>query len=155
MEKGMFTCERVGDTDARFTKLVKAPRALVWRAHTEPALLAQWWGPEGFSHVNEKFEMKVGGTWKFVFTGPDGMKYHNNITFTELKEPEVMAMDHGDFERVHFKARTVLSDHGDGWTKIVTIMSFPKKETRDATLKFAEPGHESTMGRLEKLLATL
>lgn len=155
MEKGQYTCEKLGDLEVRFTKRVKAPRSLVWRAHTEEALLAQWWGPEGFSHVNEKFEMRVGGVWKFVFTGPDGMKYHNHILFTELKEPELMAMDHGDFERVHFRARTVFTDDGDGWTKITSVMSFPKKETRDATLKFADPGHESTMGRLEKLLPTL
>jgi uncharacterized protein YndB with AHSA1/START domain len=154
VEKGAFTCEKLGDLEVRFTKKVKAPRALVWKAHTRPELLAQWWGPEGFTHVNERFEMKVGGVWKFVFTGPDGMKYHNNILFTELKEPELMAMDHGDFERVHFKARTTFSE-ADGWTTITSVMSFPKRETRDATLKFAEPGHESTMGRLEALLPTL
>lgn len=154
MEKGAFSCEKIGDLQMRFTKRVKAPRALVWRAHTEPSLLAQWWGPEGFSHVNEAFEMEVGGIWKFLFKAPDGTVYQELIRFTELKEPELMALDHGDFERVHFKVRTEFAE-SDGWTTISTVMSFPSKEVRDETAKHAEPGHRSTMGRLEALLAEL
>jgi uncharacterized protein YndB with AHSA1/START domain len=153
-EKGSFSCEKLGDLDVRFTKKVKAPRSLVWRAHTEPSLLAQWWGPEGFTHVNEGFEMKVGGVWKYMMTGPDGTRYPNLIKFTELVEPSLMAMDHGTYDAVHFKVRTEFSE-ADGWTTITSVMSFPKKETRDATVKFAEPGHQSTMGRLEGLLAVM
>ncbi len=154
MEKGAFSCERVGEAQARFIKRVKAPRELVWRAHTEPALLARWWGPEGFSHVNERFELRVGGSWKFVFSGPDGAKYDELITYTELVEPELIAMDHGDFERVHFKVRTRFDQDGD-WTVITTVMDFAGPEARDAAMQHAEAGHASTMGRLETLLATL
>jgi uncharacterized protein YndB with AHSA1/START domain len=154
MSKGQFSYEKVGDLSVRFTKLVKAPRALVWRAHTEPSLLQQWWGPQGFTHVNESFEMKVGGVWKFMFTGPDGTRFPNRIVYTEIREPELLAYDHGDYERVWFNVRIEFTE-ADGWTSIRTLMSFPNREALESTLKYAESGQQSTLERLEALLGLM
>jgi len=53
------------------TRLIKAPRARVWAAWTDPAQLGQWWGPKGFSVTTELFEFRVGGHWVFTMHGPD------------------------------------------------------------------------------------
>ena len=144
--------EKVGDLQMRFSKWVKAPRALVWKAHTEPALLAQWWGPQGFSITTHSIDLRTGGTWKLTMHAPDGTDYPNMMWYKEVKEPVLMDYDHGDFEAPHFHVRTELIEEGGG-TSIVTVMSFKDKASRDQTAEFALPGHTSTMERLEALMA--
>lgn len=158
--------ELVGDLQMRFTKRVKAPRSLVWKVHTDPILLKRWWGPEGFSITTHAIEMKNGGIWKFTMhrppgpqsssepAGADGADYPNTIWYKELREPEFMDYDHGDFESVHFHVHTEFIEEGD-YTKIVSLMSFKERSARDETAKFAVHGHASTMLRLESLLKEL
>ena len=52
-------------------RVFDAPRDLVWRAHTDPDLLAQWWGRGNELEV-DRFEPERGGHWRFVEHAPDG-----------------------------------------------------------------------------------
>ena len=66
------------------TRLVDAPRELVWSVWTDPKHLSQWWGPDGFRTTTSAFDFKPGGVWRFVMHGPDGRDYENRITFDDL-----------------------------------------------------------------------
>ena len=57
------------------TRLLDAPRELVWSVWTDPKHLAQWWGPDGFRTTTSAFDFKPGGVWRFVMHGPDGRDY--------------------------------------------------------------------------------
>ena len=57
--------------EIRIERVFDAPRELVWRAFTEPELLAQWWG-RGNKLDIERFELVRGGHWRFVEHGPEG-----------------------------------------------------------------------------------
>ncbi|MFH1497739.1 MAG: SRPBCC domain-containing protein, partial [Verrucomicrobiota bacterium] len=51
------------------TRTIVQPRALVFRAWTDPKQLAVWWGPDGFTNTFHEFDLRPGGDWKFVMHG--------------------------------------------------------------------------------------
>src|SRR5947199_10645449 len=78
------------------SRVISAPRELVFEAFTEVRHLSQWWGPEGFSTTTRAFEFRVGGAWDFVMHGPDGTDYQEWIGWTEIDPPERIALLHGE-----------------------------------------------------------
>ena len=66
----------------------------VFEAFARPELLAQWWGPAGFSSTFEVFEFRTGGRWKFVLHGPNGSHYPNESVFLELDPPSRLVIHH-------------------------------------------------------------
>jgi len=60
------------DREIVTTRVVDAPRERVWRAWTERAQVAQWWGPNGFTNTIHEMDLRPGGVWQFVMHGPDG-----------------------------------------------------------------------------------
>jgi uncharacterized protein YndB with AHSA1/START domain len=64
-----------------------APREAVFAAWTEPARLALWWGPEGFTNPVCEFEARVGGRIYIDMTGPDGTSYPMTGTVDEVEPP--------------------------------------------------------------------
>jgi uncharacterized protein YndB with AHSA1/START domain len=61
--------------DAEFLhieRILPAPRALVYRAFTDPTRMLQWFGPHGFSATTVQLDVRVGGAWRGGMRGPDG-----------------------------------------------------------------------------------
>jgi uncharacterized protein YndB with AHSA1/START domain len=56
-------------------KVFEASRALVWKAWTDPELVKQWWGPEGFSAPSVKIDLRVGGKYVYAMQGPAGSEW--------------------------------------------------------------------------------
>ena len=63
------------DREIVSTRVLDAPRELVFRAFSDPDLLARWWGPEGFTNTFHEFDLRPDGAWRFVMHGPDGTDY--------------------------------------------------------------------------------
>ncbi|WP_225414418.1 SRPBCC family protein [Stigmatella hybrida] len=82
------------DREIVVSRPINAPRELVFDAWTNPAHVAQWWGPNGFSTQVHEMNVKPGGTWRFLLTGPDGTKFPNRITYREVVRPERLAYQH-------------------------------------------------------------
>src|SRR5215207_3131004 len=62
------------DREIVISRVIDAPRELVFEAFTEVRHLSRWWGPEGFTTTTTRsFEFRVGGEWDFVMHGPDGL----------------------------------------------------------------------------------
>src|ERR1044072_4524095 len=78
--------------ELKITRLVNAPRELVWKLWTEPEHIKHWWGPKGVTNTISK--MDVGGEWEFVMHGPDGTDYPNKHTYIEVVKPEKLVMTH-------------------------------------------------------------
>lgn len=143
------------DREIGSTRIFEAPRALVWMVWTDPEHIAQWWGPNGFTTTTKKFDLKPGGEWLFTMHGPDGTDYRNEITFTEVAEPERIEYDHGPSPVFH---TTVTFDEQDeNKTKLTMTALFPTVEERNRTVeKFgAIEGMKQTLGRLGNYLASL
>ncbi|MBA3724722.1 MAG: SRPBCC domain-containing protein [Candidatus Levybacteria bacterium] len=57
------------------TRVFHAPRELVWKAWTDPEMIKQWWGPEGFSAPSITVDLRVGGKYVFAMQGPAGSEW--------------------------------------------------------------------------------
>src|SRR6187401_852502 len=76
------------------SRLLDAPQALVWEAWTDPAKLAKWWGPNGFTNTITRFEPRVGGRFDLMMHGPDGTDYRNESHFTLVDPKDRLAYRH-------------------------------------------------------------
>lgn len=135
------------------TRVLPFPRALVWRAYTEPEHLAVWWGPNGFTNTFETFELKPGGEWKFVMHGPNGADYRNHSVFRSIDEPERIAFRHlGD---IHAFDVTISLEEVSGGTRAEFRMRFDTAEERDRVKGFVVPANEENFDRLEAELGRM
>jgi len=150
------------DSDPRViegTRLLDAPRKLVFAAFSDPKHLAQWWGPDGFTTTTHSFDFRPGGVWRFVMHGPDGRDYQNRVTFIEIKAPERLVYRHGggdDVEPVQFTQTVTFEDVG-GKTRLVWRGEFPTAAERARVIKDygADKGLAQTMARLAQYVVEL
>src|SRR5438046_10023453 len=84
------------DREIVISRVISAPRELVFEAFTEVRHLSRWWGPDGFTTTTRTFEFRVGGVWDFVMHGPDGTDYQEWISWTEIVPSERIELLHGE-----------------------------------------------------------
>ena len=135
------------DREIVVTRVFDAPRALVFKAWTDPRHLANWWGPNGFTITTHEMEFKPGGVWQFVMQGPDGCNYQNRVVYVEIAEPERLVYRH--VSEPQFEMTVTFADDG-GRTKLTAQMLFETAALRDKTVKAvgAVEGLKQTLGRL-------
>ena len=66
------------------TRVFDAPRALVWKAWTDPKYVMQWWGPKGFTAPVCKMDFRVGGKFLYCMRTPDGQEFWNGGEYHEI-----------------------------------------------------------------------
>jgi uncharacterized protein YndB with AHSA1/START domain len=146
------------DREIVISRLISAPRELVFEAFTQVRHLSRWWGPEGFSTTTRSFEFGVGGTWDFVMHGPDGTDYQEWITWREIVPPERIVLLHGESrdDPNAFESVIAFEPVGDQ-TRIVMRTVFPTKELRDEVVEkyHAIEGGEQTLRNLAAYVAEL
>ncbi len=73
------------------SRVLDAPRALVFKAWTEPARLVRWWGPQGFKTPSCKMDVRPGGAFRICMRSPEGTDHWVQGVFREVVEPESLA----------------------------------------------------------------
>ncbi len=144
------------DREIRIERVFNASRDRVWRAFTEPELIAQWWG-RGKKLVVERMEVERGGHWRFVVVNPGGtqgfegryreVKPQERIVWTAEWDgmPGYVAVDTVTFE-----------DLGDGRTRMVnTSLFFTSEDCAGALASPMEEGLNDSYAALDRVLATL
>ena len=153
-----MAAENNAELDARSivtTRLIDAPRELVFDAFTNPEHLARWWGPIGFTTTTHSFDLRPGGEWRLTMYGPDGRDYENHIVYDEVVRPERLVYTHGgDGGSVAFKSTIAFEEIG-GKTRLTMRGVFPTKQERDRVAETygAVEGAEQTLGRLDEFLS--
>ena len=143
--RGVPAQSATADREIVISRVIGAPRELVFEAFTEVRHLSRWWGPEGFTTTTRAFEFRVGGEWHFVMHGPDGTDYQEWISYTEIVPPERIALLHGKSRDDPDAFTSVLTFAPDGAaTRIEMRAVFPTKELRDEA---AEKYHAIELGR--------
>ena len=142
------------------TRVLDAPRDLVFSAWTDPKHLAQWWGPDGFTTTTHAFDFRKGGVWRFVMHGPDGRDYQNRVNFDEIVPPERIVYHHGggdDVEPVQFSTTVTFEDLGGDKTRLTWHGKFPSAEERARVIKEygADKGLGQTLARLTDYVAAM
>lgn len=144
------------DREILIERIFDAPRDRVWRAFTEPALLAQWWGRGNKLDV-ERFELERGGHWRFVEHGPEGVHGFEG-RFREVTPPEriVQTFEWDGMPAFVIIESLELVDLGDGRTKVVNRSLFYSTEERDGMLQSGmEQGLNQSYAALDALLARM
>ena len=139
------------DREIVMSRVIGAPRELVFEAFTQVRHLSRWWGPEGFSTTTRSFEFREGGVWDFVMHGPDGTDYQEWITWREIVPPERIALLHGESrdDPNAFESVLAFEPAGDE-TRIVMRTVFLTKELRDEAVEkyHAIEGGQQTLSNL-------
>ncbi len=146
------------DREIVVSRLINAPRELVFKVWTQPEHIAQWWGPKGFTNTIQEMDVRPGGVWRFVMHGPDGVDYPNRIVFQEVVPVQRLAYSHG-MDAGDAPAQfhvTVTMDDRDGQTLLTMRMLLASAQERAQMMEFrALDGLNSTLDCLEEHLAGL
>ena len=131
------------------SRLFRYPRTLMFRAWTEPELLARWWGPKGFTYTFHQFDLRPGGTWKFTMHGPEKGNYQNECVFFKIEEPTLIAWNR--LSQPIF--RVVATFEAEDRNTLLTFrMQFDTKEECDKIRKFVPDKNEENFDKLEAVL---
>ncbi|MEC5398348.1 SRPBCC family protein [Uliginosibacterium sp. H1] len=148
------------DREIVLTRLLDAPRELVFRVWTEPQHVAQWWGPNGFTNTIHQMDVRVDGNWRFIMHGPDGTDYPNRIVFKEIDAPRRIFYAHGDDDggdafTPSFHAEVTFIEEA-GKTRLVLRLIFDSVEAAEKVKAFgAVEGGKQTLDRLAAHLQRL
>ncbi len=144
------------DREIRIERIFDAPRDRVWRAHTDPKLLAQWWG-RGNKLVIEKYELERGGHWRFVEHSDQGVHGFEGRFRGVTPQDRIVQTFEWDGMPGHTVVETLeLQDLGDGRTRVVATSLFFTTEERDGMLQSGmEQGLDQSYEALDRLLATM
>ncbi len=127
-------------------------REALYRAWTDPAILAKWWGPKGFTNTFAVFDCRPGGEWKLVMHGPDGTDYPLRSVFVEVVPPSRIVFDHFSSMPNHdYRATAVFSDESGG-TRLVWTMRFADEAEHHRMKAFIAGANEENLDRLESVL---
>ena len=155
------------------SRVFDAPPERLFAAWTEPARVAQWWGPEGFTNPVCRMDVRPGGAYRIVMRSPDGQEYPMRGRVVEVKPPERFAftIDTGEHpekwkeEMKQLGARDTVPGHPQvevavtfeeaaGGTRVRIVSTFGSAADVEAHLKMgAAQGWAQSLDRLEDLLA--
>jgi uncharacterized protein YndB with AHSA1/START domain len=156
---GTLTVTTPSDREVQATRIFSAPRRLVFKALTTPDLLMRWMhGPNGWTLAVCEVDLRVGGTFRYVWRKANGREMGMSGIFREIVPPtrivhtEVFDEDWTGGETV---VTTILAEQGGTTTLTVTVL-YVSKVSRDAALQtnFAagmEAGYDTLAGMLASL----
>jgi uncharacterized protein YndB with AHSA1/START domain len=140
------------------TRILGAPRSLVFRAWTDPKHLARWWGPRGFTNPVCELDVRPGGRLRIDMRGPDGTIYPMKGVFHEIVEPERLVFTSTALEDAAGRPlleilNTITFDDYNGLTKLtlcarLITKDFPLTPQVAAALSGMEQGWSESLYRL-------
>ena len=138
------------------TREFDAPRDLLYRAFTEPDLMAQWLGPRKYTMKVDRFDLRDGGTWRYVHADDQGNEFGFHGVFHGEPSPAGIVQTF-EFEGApgNVQLDTVTFEEHDGTTTVRTNSVFQTVEARDAMVEHGmAEGMTEGYERLEELLNT-
>jgi uncharacterized protein YndB with AHSA1/START domain len=154
---GGTTFSTPSDREILVTRVVDAPRALVWEVHTKPEHVRRWLlGPDGWSMPVCEIDLRPGGEWHFVWRGSDGREFGMRGVYREIEPPERLVNTEdwgGDWPET---LTTMVLSERDGRTTITTTVRYPSLEARDAAIATGmNSGWARSYERLDDYLGTI
>ena len=131
----------------RTSRELPAPPKSVFAAISDPARLARWWGPNGFTNTFQTFEFRAGGRWLFDMHGPDGAVYPNQSQFLEIVPGSLVRIRHVNLP--HFEMSISLTPSAAG-TLVTWVGVFEDKAFAEKMRLFLESANEQNLDRLAR-----
>lgn len=139
------------DVEITTTRILPHARHRVFAAFADPAQLAVWWGPHGFTNAFHEFDLRPGGRWRFDMVGPDGARHAQEKTFLEVERDARVVIHHAQ-EGHDFVLAMELRDEPRG-TRVTWRMRFAFPEQLAAVREHVVAGNEQNLDRLAAHLA--
>ena len=150
----------VSDPDVPLIRIIRefdAPPEKVFRAHTDPELVAQWMGPRGLQNRIDVWDCRTGGSWRYV-ASQGGEEYGFHGCFHEVRPNELIVQTftfEGMPDGVALE-KLVLEDLGNGRTRLIATSLVDSFEGRDAFVASGmETGVVEGYERLDEVLARI
>jgi uncharacterized protein YndB with AHSA1/START domain len=145
------------DREIVMTRVLDAPRTLVWEAHTNPEHLPHWMtGPEGWTMPVCEIDLSPGGAWHFVWRRSDGTEMEMRGVYREITPPERLVNTESWGADWPETLNTLVLTEENGKTTITSTILYPSKEARDAALATGmKDGASMSFDRLAEYLRTL
>jgi uncharacterized protein YndB with AHSA1/START domain len=142
------------DREIAMTRVFNAPRQLVSDAFSKPELLKRWFGPRGWTLGICEIDLRAGGGFRFVLSGPGSQELGMRGVYQEISpERSVHRESFDQFPGVESQVTTTLREE-DGRTTLTVTVLYPSKEIRDAVLQSGmEHGAAESYDRLAEMLA--
>lgn len=152
--------------DLSFTRIIDVPKALVWRAWTEPALLKPWFCPLPWKTIDCEIDLRPGGVFRTTMQSPEGKEFPGNGCYLEIVPNEKLVWTNAllpgfrpslvtetcgsEDTGFMFTAIVELADHAGGTRYRATVLHAGEAGCK----KHAEMGFESGWGTaLDQLVA--
>jgi uncharacterized protein YndB with AHSA1/START domain len=154
LETASSTTETPAANEIVISRAFAAPRAMVWDALADPWQVGQWWGPKGFTTTILEMDLRTGGKWRLIMHGPDGTKYPNEMTFTEVVPTQFIRLEltggREGAELLHFHQTMTFTDE-EGGTRFTIRIAFATAKERDRNVRDygSIEGGKQMMQRLE------
>ncbi len=135
-----------------------APRELIFKAHIDPDLIPQWYGPRFLTTVIDVLDARAGGSWRFLNYDPEGNVYAFHGVYHDVVAPDriVQTFEYEGMPGHVVMETAVFEDLGGGKTRVVTQSVFQSIEDRDGMAASGmEVGVNDGYERLNELLAML
>ncbi len=159
---GRATVTLPSDTEIRIQREFDAPPRLVYRACTEPDLVARWWSGKRGRVTSAEIDLRVGGSWRYVMVANEGLEVAFHGTYREI-EPNARVVSTELYEGVPGATEddatlntVTFEDIGDDRTRLTTLVQCRNREIRDAIIESGmEGGMQEAMDALEVVARSL
>ena len=157
--KYMLKVTTPSDREIVMTRTFDAPRRLVWDTMSKPEFIKRWlFGPPGWTMTVCEEDMRVGGQFRWAWTGPENAAMSMHGTYREVVPPERMvrteSFDTGCAPQMgEQEARLELAER-EGKTYLTITVLYPSKMARDGAIASGmEHGVAAGYDRLDEILA--
>ncbi len=154
---GVTTYTTPSDTEIVITRVVDAPRSLVFEAYTTPRHLQRWLlGPPGWTMPVCEFDPRPGGAWRYVWRKANGTELPMGGMVLEFVPPERVVTTERWGPKWPETVNTLVLTEAAGQTTLTLTVAYPSKEARDAALRTGmKDGTDVSYARLDELLREL
>jgi len=137
--------------DLQITRIFDAPRELVFRAWSEPAQMAHWWGPKGFTLPVCEMDFRPGGAYRLCMRSPEGNDFWVHGVYREIVAPERIVWSGTlDDQPSNETVMTVTFTEHEGKTQLTMHQTF---DFESEATRGAEKGWNESLDRLAEALA--
>ena len=154
---GITTYATPSDREVVITRVVSAPRRVVFEAFTSPRHVPNWLiGPDGWTMPVCEIDLRPGGTWRYVYRKNDGSEMTMQGSYREVAPPERLVSTESWGPEWPETVNTMVLTESGGLTTITITIQYPSKEARDAALETGmKTGMDQSFARLDSMLEIL
>jgi uncharacterized protein YndB with AHSA1/START domain len=157
MNAGTAKVTTPSDQEVVITRLLDAPRELVFEAWTTPKYVQRWMlGPEGWTMPVCEIDLRPGGAWHFVWQKSHGTQMSMRGMYKEVRPPERLVSTESWGPEWPETLNTIELREENGKTTMTLTISYISKQARDNALKTGmKDGVETSFDRLAKVLESM